>query len=1025
MAQALRQSELFAGNDWLALYRAFTEVNLNAFDFASIRASMVEYIRRNYPEDFNDWIESSEFVAIIDLLSYLGQSLAFRTDINARENFLDVARRRESVLRLARSLSYNAKRAYPARGLVKLVEIKTSEDVYDSSGRNLNNVTIRWDDANNPNWFEQWVLVLNSTLVGTNPFGMPLKQEAVLGVQTQLYRLNNIPVTAGNFSYSASVNNRQLSFDIVNPDFDSLYGFTEQAPNPSAAFNVIYRSDGNGNASPDTGFFLYTKQGTLQRNDYLITAPQENRTILIDTANINETDIWVQSVDDSGAVIPSGEWTRIGHVPTDEITKVLLTTENVTYNGVDPDVQQVYQAVTQDNGQVLLRFGDGRFGQSPVGNLRVWYRVSNDESLTVRPDDIRNMQISIPYTTQNGLDKRVTLTFTLQESISNATASETNDDIRRRAGLVYSTQGRMVSGADYNSLPTQTNLAAKLKAVNRVYSGQSRFIDLNDPTGTYQNTNVVADDGAIYQEDDPQIIEVVRATTTSTEMLDRYLTPLVESISLRDLVLDKHYQNGAVYKDTFNTSYLGDADLYQAIYGRIELGQTFGLGFNFNSGKWYMMASEEMATTENMFAGQFPPYDYNSNLINGGPNSWLIYVEYGPDFWRLYGRGLAYVFESKSACKFFFVNQYSTIDPQTGKAGYDKVTLFKKANGLDQNLTLTLEKPYIYSDGYQEPNRVRVRFYDSNADGQYDYPDTYYQLHADQGVVVHQLIYTTDGYSYQRLISELASEQEFPLKPNEYGFINTGGGVNLLKGQENNINVYIADGNQMLLLPIQPGTLFTVGTEQFTTSHGANQLVYQWKHFAPSDHRIDPAVTNIIDIFVLTNDYLDAMDAWRDSGANPQIMPVPPSELNLRQTFAGLEEFKMFSDEIIWRPVSFKLLFGSNADPVVQAKLKVVKLDGAVMSDGEIKSQVVQSVRDFFSVNMWDFGETFYFSELGAYIHRQLSTSISSVEIVPTNGTFGQLREIRCLPDELFFSTLEVQDVDIITANTPTNLRIR
>src|SRR5206468_4804922 len=137
--------------------------------------------------------------------------------------------------------------------------------------------------------------------------------------------------------------------------------------------------------------------------------------------------------------------------------------------------------------------------------------------------------------------------------------------------------------------------------------------------------------------------------------------------------------------------------------------------------------------------------------------------------------------------------------------------------------------------------------------------------------------------------------------------------------------------------------------EQFTTSHGANQLVYQWKHFDPSDHRIDPAVTNIIDIFVLTNDYLDAMDTWRDSGANPQTMPVPPSELNLRQTFAGLEDFKMFSDEIIWRPVSFKVLFGTNADPTLQARLKVVKLDGAVMSDGEIKSQVVQSVRDFFS----------------------------------------------------------------------------
>lgn len=211
MSQSQRQSELFAGNDWLAAYRAFTEVNLNAFDFTTIRSAMVEYIRRNYPEDFNDWIESSEFVALIDLLAYLGQSLAFRTDINARENFLDAARRRESILRLARSLSYNAKRNYAARGLVKLTEIRTTHDVYDSTGKNLNNLAIKWDDPNNADWFEQWIIVLNASLIETNPFGVPLKTENLDGVETQLYRVDNVPNTAGNFPFSTTVNNQSYN----------------------------------------------------------------------------------------------------------------------------------------------------------------------------------------------------------------------------------------------------------------------------------------------------------------------------------------------------------------------------------------------------------------------------------------------------------------------------------------------------------------------------------------------------------------------------------------------------------------------------------------------------------------------------------------------------------------------------------------------------------------------------------------------------------------------------------------------
>ncbi|RYF02711.1 MAG: hypothetical protein EOO77_32205, partial [Oxalobacteraceae bacterium] len=70
-----RQSELFLSKDWLVLYQAFTQVNFNASDPNSINQSLRDYIAVNYPEDFNDWIESSEFVAIIDLLSWLAGTL--------------------------------------------------------------------------------------------------------------------------------------------------------------------------------------------------------------------------------------------------------------------------------------------------------------------------------------------------------------------------------------------------------------------------------------------------------------------------------------------------------------------------------------------------------------------------------------------------------------------------------------------------------------------------------------------------------------------------------------------------------------------------------------------------------------------------------------------------------------------------------------------------------------------------------------------------------------------------------------
>jgi hypothetical protein len=162
MSQSLRQSELFAGQDWQVLYRAFTQINFNASDPASINEALRDYIRSNYAEDFSDWIESSEFIAIIDLLSYLAGTLAFKSDINARENFLESAEARESILRLARFLSYNPRRNYPARGLLKLQAIRTDDDVYDASGNNLQNRLLQWNNADDPDWFERFVLTLNS-----------------------------------------------------------------------------------------------------------------------------------------------------------------------------------------------------------------------------------------------------------------------------------------------------------------------------------------------------------------------------------------------------------------------------------------------------------------------------------------------------------------------------------------------------------------------------------------------------------------------------------------------------------------------------------------------------------------------------------------------------------------------------------------------------------------------------------------------------------------------------------------------
>ena len=162
MSSTNRQNRLLLAEDWKKVYQSFRNAEFKSYDFDNLRRTMINYLRQNYPEDFNDYIESSEYLALIDLIAFLGQNLSYRMDLNARENFLELADRRESVLRLARLLSYNATRNQCANGLLKVVAVSTSENVIDSNNLNLANAEISWSDSSNSDWYEQFIKVLNA-----------------------------------------------------------------------------------------------------------------------------------------------------------------------------------------------------------------------------------------------------------------------------------------------------------------------------------------------------------------------------------------------------------------------------------------------------------------------------------------------------------------------------------------------------------------------------------------------------------------------------------------------------------------------------------------------------------------------------------------------------------------------------------------------------------------------------------------------------------------------------------------------
>jgi len=179
------------------------------------------------------------------------------------------------------------------------------------------------------------------------------------------------------------------------------------------------------------------------------------------------------------------------------------------------------------------------------------------------------------------------------------------------------------------------------------------------------------------------------------------------------------------------------------------------------------------------------------------------------------------------------------------------------------------------------------------------------------------------------------------------------------------------------------GVRTIVSVSSWIARTGRQSLYFQYRHNSPLTNRIDPGTTNIIDLYVVTLSYYTAYQNWLRDTTGTVIEPDMPTIDELTTEYQNLQNYKMISDNIIVNSVVFKPLFGPKAAQALRATIKVIRAQNSVASTSEIKSAVLSEMNAYFSIDKWNFGDTFYFSELAAYLHRQLGTIISSVVLVP------------------------------------------
>ena len=1151
MAQQKRQSNLYTAEDWKQVYESFYKINLTAYDFDTIRESMVEYLRITYPDQFNDWIENDEFIFILDTISMLGQNLAFRMDMNTRENFLDTAERRASVLKLAKMISYSPKRAYPGRAVAKITEIKTNQDVLNSYNQSLKGRTIQWNDPADPNWYENFILVMNSSFISTNQFGNPVKKIMINGINTQLYRMNTLPMSAPNMPFSANINGETVTFEVVNPDISTV-GVSERMPEPQDQKYIIYSNDGNGFSSPDTGFFVYFKQGSLSYSDYQYDTRIENRLQDVNVDNINQTDVWVQEINEDGIV--RTKWTQVPSM------------ESIAYNSVDRQKKTIYSVTTRDRDQITIKYPDARSGTVPRGTYRVWYRVSNGKSYTIKTSSIQNKSVKYVYRTKSQTDyenSSLDVKFTLQRESRLAQSAETIEQIKDRAPQMYYTQDRFVTGEDYNIAPLMLgNAVIKGKALNRIYSGMSRFIDINDPTGKYQNTDVFSDDGAMYKENVNKSNTLLLPSPKSNESI------VIDNIQplLGENSVIQYYQQwdsntivvtfNQIWTPEHNSSYTNNTygqflqsgvpietyevgtlikmegttgnsvwtsivsvleDGYYVLSTPVDAAMTidsyiepYRVKFNTSEVQQIAAAIDKKTdfviiydTSSHTWIPIEGTYSGSTILYNGITYPILVNVQYTAESWEFVSNGVEYIFVGGSKVKFYFVSSKKISDISTGTVQSDKIAIlnnnasYTSNLGYSHNIDFQIYDTIQQENGYLDGSRVIITSKNTDSNGIPLEPDLYSSLvptlsgtdlqkyggvlifHENDDFTIDMLedddSYTILDTSWTYTTAQANAEvnayrrKEFlrnvQIRSNSFSDLYNHGSGYLIAyqydGEYHFIQQTVGNNNERLdnfisnlMLPtdtstISPELAFYRATQnegqddkdeklklsyygyvdvsnEYTVRTGARTGInFQWKHYAPDDNRIDPSRTNLIDMYVLTTNYYDSVNIWIKNGAVGEF-PKPPTSVELQDMFTEVEGKMVISDSSIWHSAEFLKLFGASADEDYRADLKIVKLPTTTLSNDEIRQKVVELTRNYFDVQNWDFGETFYFTELSTYIQVSMATDVAAVLIVPQdpNSKFGELFEIPCRPDQLFISTATVDNVQIVSSLAKSNINI-
>ena len=449
------------------------EVSYLGRDFSSIRQNLIEFAKTYFPNQYNDFNESSPGMMFIEMASYVGDVLNYYVDNQYRETLLNYAEEKKNVYNIAQSYGYKPKTAVPASVELEVTQVvpakvgATDEADLDYAGVVSTNGIVSSDTGVDFTLLDQVDFRVSSSL---DPLDIELIQPS--GATPEQYLLKKKVLAKSGTTTSQTFT------------FNSAKKFDKITLGNTGVTEIVSIVDSNGNTWYEVPFLAQdTVFETIENtslNDPTYSQYQNDTPYMLRLIKSSRRFITRVTEDDRTEV-------RFGAGISDNPDEVIIPNPDNVGSALGFGVSKLDESFDPSNFMKTKTYG-----LAPANTtLTVTYRYGGAVEHNVRANSITSGK-NITFTIDSGnLDS--TKVQTAEDSLSfnnvlpatGGASKETLTEIKQNALAHLNTQNRAVTRQDY--ITRVYSLPQKFGNIAKVYIVQ----DEQNETNTAGETNII------------------------------------------------------------------------------------------------------------------------------------------------------------------------------------------------------------------------------------------------------------------------------------------------------------------------------------------------------------------------------------------------------------------------------------------------------------------------------------------------------------------------------------------------------